>query len=286
MTPSSPPSGRRSGFSLLEVAIVLTIVGLIVGGSLMGYELITSAGMRKITSQFREYETAVGTFSEKYQSYPGDMPEDSAEQFGFAPTTRNASATTLHDNGYIESGSGADVRHSGLVSFTSMQDYELGTVLGNESLLFWQDLVSAGLTDGIFRKVTSDTQTITVPTTPAAMAEFLPTSRIGTGTLWSLVGNAIVTKNFYVLHSVGDTINEPAFTAREAERLDSKIDDGYAMSGIVRSAGPVSNGTLITYVVDGTAPDCNETQLTLAKYNVVEHENDVVCNLTIEANWQ
>ena len=77
------PDMKKSGFTLVEIAIVIVIIGLIVGGVLVGRDLINSADIRAQISQIEEFKAAVSTFRVKYGYLPGDMPPDQAAQLGF-----------------------------------------------------------------------------------------------------------------------------------------------------------------------------------------------------------
>src|ERR1700722_15466804 len=76
-------SEQTNGFTLIELSIVLVIIGLIVGGVLVGQDLIKAAEVRAQISQIEKYNTAVNTFYGKYQAIPGDMNIATASQFGF-----------------------------------------------------------------------------------------------------------------------------------------------------------------------------------------------------------
>lgn len=78
----SAPAARK-GFTLIELSIVLVIIGLIVGGVLVGRDLIRSSAARAQISQIASYNTAVNTFTGKYNGLPGDLAEPAASQFGF-----------------------------------------------------------------------------------------------------------------------------------------------------------------------------------------------------------
>src|ERR1700688_3889289 len=72
-----------SGFTLIELSIVLVIIGLIVGGILVGQDLIKAAEVRAQISQIEKYNQAVNTFRAKFNAIPGDMAVSTAQQFGF-----------------------------------------------------------------------------------------------------------------------------------------------------------------------------------------------------------
>jgi prepilin-type N-terminal cleavage/methylation domain-containing protein len=64
---------KKSGFTLIELSIVLVIIGLIIGGVLYGRDLIAAAVTRKIISEERGYEQAFLAFRLKYNALPGDL---------------------------------------------------------------------------------------------------------------------------------------------------------------------------------------------------------------------
>jgi prepilin-type N-terminal cleavage/methylation domain-containing protein len=66
----------RAGFTLIELSIVLVIIGLVVGGVLVGRDLICAAELRAQISQIEKYNTAVNTFYGKYGGLPGPLAAD------------------------------------------------------------------------------------------------------------------------------------------------------------------------------------------------------------------
>ena len=78
---------RREGFTLIELSLVLVIVGLIIGGVVVGRDLIHSAEIRATISQIEKYNTAVNTFRTKYNCLPGDCPAAQAQQLGIYSMT-------------------------------------------------------------------------------------------------------------------------------------------------------------------------------------------------------
>lgn len=63
---------RQQGFTLIEIAIVLVIIGLLLGGVLKGQELITSARVRNLISMQDGTKAAYFGFLDRYRALPGD----------------------------------------------------------------------------------------------------------------------------------------------------------------------------------------------------------------------
>lgn len=63
---------RQQGFTLIEIAIVLVIIGLLLGGVLKGQELITSARVRNVISTQDGIKAAYFGFLDRYRALPGD----------------------------------------------------------------------------------------------------------------------------------------------------------------------------------------------------------------------
>ena len=62
----------QQGFTLIEIAIVLVIIGLLLGGVLKGQELITGARVRNLISQQEGIKAAFFGFQDRYRALPGD----------------------------------------------------------------------------------------------------------------------------------------------------------------------------------------------------------------------
>ncbi len=63
---------QQSGFTLVEIAIVLVIIGLLLGGILKGQELINSAKVKNLANDFRVIPTYIYAFQDKFKALPGD----------------------------------------------------------------------------------------------------------------------------------------------------------------------------------------------------------------------
>jgi prepilin-type N-terminal cleavage/methylation domain-containing protein len=67
---------EQKGFTLIELAIVLVIIGIIIGAVLKGQDLIESARIKRFDNSLREWETAVWTYVDRKGTFPGDSNAD------------------------------------------------------------------------------------------------------------------------------------------------------------------------------------------------------------------
>lgn len=63
--------GQR-GFTLIEIAIVLVVIGLLLGGILKGQELITQGKIRSIEKELDGVSVAMLAYQDRYKTQPGD----------------------------------------------------------------------------------------------------------------------------------------------------------------------------------------------------------------------
>ncbi len=131
----------RSGFSLVELSIVLVILGLLTGGILSGQSLIRAAELRSVSSEFQRYTAAVQTFRDKYMAIPGDMP--SATRFWGRYSTAawcltNSAAAVNASTGTCDGNSTGTLQRPAAASQSS------------ERFQFWRQLALAGLVEGTY----------------------------------------------------------------------------------------------------------------------------------------
>jgi len=77
---------KQHGFTLVEIAIVLVIIGLLLGGILKGQEMITQAKIKNVMADFSGISAAYHGYQDRYRAIPGDDPN--AERWT-SPTTAN-----------------------------------------------------------------------------------------------------------------------------------------------------------------------------------------------------
>lgn len=117
---------RQHGFTLIEIAIVLVIIGLLLGGVLKGQELINQAKIKNVVTDLDGITTAVYSYQDRYKRLPGDDPGATrwtVAGSAIAPGT-GAGNNTLDGTGY------------GSVTAT------------DENRLFWTELRMAGFVSG------------------------------------------------------------------------------------------------------------------------------------------
>ncbi|MEP5763831.1 MAG: prepilin-type N-terminal cleavage/methylation domain-containing protein [Halieaceae bacterium] len=64
--------GKQAGFSLVEIAVVLVIIGLLIGGILQGTEMIDNSRIKKAATDYQAISTAYVAYQDRYQRLPGD----------------------------------------------------------------------------------------------------------------------------------------------------------------------------------------------------------------------
>lgn len=119
---------NQGGFTLVEIAIVLVIIGLLLGGVLKGQELINSAKVKNIANDFRTIPLFIYGYQDKFKRLPGDDP-DVATRFG--------------TNGVLATGPSGYKTGNGIIE--GKWDSKAVT---DENVLFWQHARLAGLAAG------------------------------------------------------------------------------------------------------------------------------------------
>ena len=246
----------KSGFTLIELSIVLVIIGLIVGGILTGQSLIKAAEIRATLSQVEKYNTATRTFQNKYSSLPGDIISSQACAFSLFCVT-GASANQI---GY---GDG-----NGLIQGHSTAPFLDGGNYKAEVAMFFLHLSQAGLIDGMYGvgadvSVSGATATggstasmpkLSTTATGSMIGEVLPLAKLGNSnyiTVGSVNGmNYYIVSGINSIDNTGTIISTNNLTPTDARAIDAKVDDGLPGSA-------TSNGKI--YALDTTAVSINHS---------------------------
>lgn len=195
----------QSGFTLIEIAIVLVIIGLLLGGVVKGQELVNGAKVKNLASDFRNIPILIYSYQDKFRAIPGD---DSAVTSHLSGSTQASTPSNANGNGVLD----------GAWNSTTATD---------ESYLFWQHVRLANLTTG---------------PTATSSGDYLPKNASG-GALGLQSGsttNAPIKdasdtgiRGTYVICS-------SSIPGRFAKQLDTQLDDGNTAAGMML-ATPTAN---------------------------------------------
>lgn len=231
----------QQGFTLVELAIVLVIIGLIVGGVLVGQDLIKAATLQKGIKSLSDTESAATTFRTKYNAIPGDFNGTTAVATfttanGFPLAITGLSATTIglgDGNGLVD-------------ATTTAAGGTVATTLGasGETLAFYPELYNAGYVKQQMNYGTITTAVASAANMNGAFLQF-PTSGANKPLV---VAQALNGRNY--LSIVGmptafaalPTTWTAALSPAEANSIDGKLDDGAPSTGAVLAIGAATGG--------------------------------------------
>ena len=91
---------KQSGFTLVEIAIVLVIIGLLLGGVLKGQEMIENARIKSIVNDMNGVSAAFHSYMDRYHAIPGDEPTLVMTTRGWAGVAGAVGATA--NNGVLD----------------------------------------------------------------------------------------------------------------------------------------------------------------------------------------
>ncbi len=209
-------STRRSeqGFTLVELAIVMVIIGLLIGGILKGQELIANAKISGTVGQLKGLDAAMNTFDDKYNAKPGLMTDATDRLPGcVAPCVDATGGATYGTNLTTQPGA-----------------------LNDPKALVFLHLSAADLISGIDPS----------GGTPLTFGKALPTVKAGGG-MWigtagaaTEIGNTLsVGRPYAVLNGdvVAVSATSGALSPTTVAQIDRKLDDGQPEAGAFQAEG-------------------------------------------------
>ncbi len=259
-----PSRAAIQGFSLLELSIVLTVVGLLAGGIMMGGTLIRASELRSVITDLQAYASATNTFKDKYAAVPGDM----------ANATQIWGKLSAYCPGAVGNASTLGVCNGDGDGRINLEGGAAASGQPSEMYMIWRELALAGLIKGQYTGITgvgsngwNATTGINIPESAAK----------GTGYFVFTAGNNIDPVNFPNIVPYWFTYDYPnsvqygfagaygmggSLTADEASMIDVKMDDGMPGKGKIIAAawGPCTNAT--------STADYNAAYLTVPTANI------------------
>lgn len=221
-----PQAQFCGGFTLLELSMVTVIVALILGGIMVGSDMLHVSRLHRTLVQLETIKKSVKLFKDKYHELPGDLPN--AVSFWGAD---GACPPAYTANPHKETCNGNGNGHIGDV-------YTDGGATSYELYRAWQQLANATYYEGAYNGMSG----------PGGTNESLPGTNIPRGALegsgYSLLyifrpngdvsywpakyGHGVVFGRIIA----GGLNAAPVLTPKEAYALDAKIDDSRPAYGI------------------------------------------------------
>ena len=188
---------NQKGFALVEIAIVLVIIGLLLGGILKGQEMIVQAKIKNAMTDFSGISAAYHGYQERYRAIPGD---DSGASARWAANTATGATAAVPGGG------------NGVVA--GVYNAPASTPETVESRLWWDHLRRAGFVAG----------------SGAAQPTNAFTGMIGVQTGDGATPPVAILGGFAALIVCSANIPDKVAIA-----IDTSMDDGVLLNGTVRS---------------------------------------------------
>lgn len=256
-------SRTPNGFTLVELAIVMTIIGLLIGGILKGQELMENARTTATIAQVKSYEAATTSFRDTFNGTPGDLR---GAQDRIPNCTANCSPLAARAGNNIIGDPAWGASNFPLqVPFVGMA--KPPTAEGDEVSLYWMHLLMADLISGV-----RDSAIAAVPAGAVvpAWGETHPAARIGGGFIVGYgdgsrgpgmpagtIGPSGTILALVPYPNIRPTAaaGADALSAQRAAQIDRKLDDGKPTKGFVQAYGVSGVGSSVTDVCHDTTND-------------------------------
>lgn len=218
---------RQTGFTLIEIAIVIVILGLLLGGVLKGEELISSARVRNLISQQDGIKAAFFGFQDRFRAPPGDYRDAVANIAGISTAACNSGVG--NGNGRVDA--------------------------GDEARLAWEHLSKSGFITGLFTCAAADSATTTPVNSYGVYLQVVYDGVYGAGT---------ATTPSTLRHNIKTGAQFPVELIAETDR---KIDDGMPNTGGFQFSRYQGNAAAAPTDNNTAAPACTSANTAVGNWN-------------------
>jgi len=238
------PTASRAGYTLVEMAVVVTIISLLVGGVLVGQNMIRSANIQSTVAGVETYRSAIMKFQDRFLELPGDFQTATSNWSGNNITNGNGNGRIGGDNAAVPS----------LNNDCVATDWQ-------EQWNVWVHLSKAELISGEYFN-SGNTNTVYINKDPAVTnSPNVPQTEIDKGGYTLRFCGDITSSSTYFNATYGHTMQvgnglstqggsrRGLFSPKEAAAIDGKVDDGFPHKGKV----------LAPKMSDNYAPNCSNS---------------------------
>ncbi len=258
-----------SGFTLVELAIVLVVIAVMLGGLMVGKDMIHASNLREVANQAYDYIAKIQKFRDKYGALPGDMP-NAVQIWGSAADgsyTNGCTATefqtamrddpptaTCNGNGNSTIGYYNSHHLDSSGGLTNLYAQEIA-----ESLRMWEHLHNAGM---MKQKLAGARNAANAGNRSSATVGYnVPEGPVEPGGYYMRFENELqeessanqyfdTVKHGHILHYGANIATQEPYRSvlkpKEAYQIDQKLDDGIPNKGKIVVMRNSSQGNCTT----------------------------------------
>lgn len=206
------PDSTNSGFTIIELAAVIVIVGLLLAGISAGSTVVKQAELRSVINDFQTFKAAYVTFIKRYNRVPGDM-----------------------DNAYTLWGAGCGASAAYCNGDSNMMVDAILASSADETAKAWKHMALAGLIKNNIIPIPNSYVgylqiNLTAPSSSLKGAGYyIAGATIGgdSGSLSSPWTDNRTNAVYLGIQSTASALTIGAMNAKDAYNVDKKFDDGF-----------------------------------------------------------